>query len=86
MGYKSPSHSLMLLPQSLPPGKEYLVWVTNTVTLIYGALDCRVFCASEESMSRSRSRTLVSRNVFHRHMPVKDTPIVVLTDPVRSCN
>jgi hypothetical protein len=28
--------------QGLPPGKEHLAWVTNTVTLIYGERDARI--------------------------------------------
>src|SRR3984885_5827229 len=45
--------------QGLPPGKENLAWVTNTVTLIYGERDAVLV---DTFLSIQHSRELVDRD------------------------
>ena len=56
--------------QGLPPGKENLAWVTNTVTLIYGERDAVLI---DTFLSVQHSKELVDlgrgkRQEPHRHL------------------
>ena len=60
--------------QGIPPGKEDLAWVTNTVTLIFGQRDAFGNVAVGQLPKRGDCRADYQIATFHRASPPRTEP------------